>query len=81
MGSCRPALFRKRQFEPAVIVTCVRWYPAVLAQLAGCEELMAERNLTVDHTTVWRLGSGICTRNSEAITGPAEVQACNLVHG
>jgi hypothetical protein len=26
MSSGRPVLFRKRQFEPAVIVTCVRWY-------------------------------------------------------
>src|SRR5215468_7125532 len=26
MRSRRPALFRKRQFEPIIIVTCVRWY-------------------------------------------------------
>ncbi len=26
MGSRRPALFRKRQFDPAVIAICVRWY-------------------------------------------------------
>ena len=26
LRSCRPALFRKRQFAPAVIVICVRWY-------------------------------------------------------
>jgi hypothetical protein len=26
MRSCRPPLFRKRKFEPEVIVTCVRWY-------------------------------------------------------
>ena len=54
MGSCRPALFRKRQFEPAVIVTCVRWYLRFSLSLRDVEELMAERNLTVDHTTVWR---------------------------
>src|ERR671912_1054144 len=54
MGSWRPALFRKRQFEPAVIVTCVRWYLRFSLSLRDVEELMAERNLTVDHTTVWR---------------------------
>jgi transposase, IS6 family len=54
MGSCRPALFRKRQFDPAVIVTCVRWYLRFSLSLRDVEELMAERNLTVDHTTVWR---------------------------
>jgi transposase-like protein len=34
MKSCRPSLFRKRQFEPVIIVTCVRWVSAVLAQQA-----------------------------------------------
>ena len=54
MNSPRPALFRKRQFEPIVIVTCVRWYLRFSLSLRDVEELMAERNLTVDHTTVWR---------------------------
>jgi transposase, IS6 family len=45
---------RKRQFEPAVIVTCVRWYMRTSLSLRDVEELMAERNLPVDHTTVWR---------------------------
>ena len=54
MRSCRPALFRKRQFEPAVIVTCVRWYLRFSLSLRDLEELMAERGLSVDHTTVWR---------------------------
>jgi transposase-like protein len=26
MRSRRPPLFRKRKFEPEVIVTCVQWY-------------------------------------------------------
>jgi transposase, IS6 family len=54
MGSCRPALFRNRQFEPAVIVTCVRWYLRFSLSLRDVEELMAGRNLAVDHTIVWR---------------------------
>jgi hypothetical protein len=54
MSFGRPALFRKRQFEPAVIVTCVRWYLRFSLSLRDVEELMAERNLSVDHTTVWR---------------------------
>ena len=54
MSSGRPVLFRKRQFEPAVIVTCVRWYLRFSLSLRDVEELMAERNLAVDHTTVWR---------------------------
>ena len=54
MSSCRPPLFRKRQFEPEVIVTCVRWYLRFCLSLRDLEELMAERGLTVDHTTIWR---------------------------
>ena len=54
MGTRRPPLFRKRQFEPTIIVTCVRWYLRFSLSLRDVEELMAERGLSVDHTTVWR---------------------------
>src|SRR6516165_9506705 len=54
MRSRRPALFRKRQFEPIIIVTCVRWYFRFSLSLRDIEELMAERGLAVDHTTIWR---------------------------
>ena len=54
MGSCRPSLFWKRRFEPEVIVTCVRWYLRFCLSLRDLEELMAERGLAVDHTTIWR---------------------------
>ena len=50
----RPALFRKRQFEPIIIATCVRWYCRFCLSLRDLEELMAERGLAVDHTTIWR---------------------------
>jgi transposase, IS6 family len=54
MSGSRPALFRNRQFDPMVIVTCVRWYLRFTLSLRDVEELMAERSLSVDHTTVWR---------------------------
>src|SRR5215469_1136435 len=50
----RPKVFQKRQFEPDVIVTCVRWYFRFSLSLRDVEELMAERGLSVDHTTIWR---------------------------
>ena len=40
MNSSRPALFRKRQFEPVVIVTCVSWYLRFSLSLRDVEELM-----------------------------------------
>jgi transposase-like protein len=54
MRSNRPPLFRKRKFEPEVIVTCVRWYLRFGLSLRDLEELMAERGLAVDHTSIWR---------------------------
>jgi transposase, IS6 family len=54
MGFGRGSLFRKRQFAAEIIVTCVRWYLRFSLSLRDVEELMAERGLSVDHTTVWR---------------------------
>jgi IS6 family transposase len=54
MKETRPALFRGRHFDPEIIVTCVRWYLRFCLSLRNVEELMAERGLEVDHTTVWR---------------------------
>ncbi len=50
----RPALFKGRHFESAIIVLCVRWYLRFGLSFRNLEELMAERNLTVDHVTIWR---------------------------
>ena len=41
-------LFRKRQFEPIIIVTCVRWYCRFSLSLRDLKELMTERGLAVD---------------------------------
>ena len=54
MKTCRPPLFRKRQFEPVIIITCVRWYLRYPLSARNVESLIAERGLWVDHTTVWR---------------------------
>src|ERR1044072_5847890 len=53
MKSCRPPLFRKRKFAPEVIVSCVRWYFRFCLSLRDLEELMAERGVAVDDTTIW----------------------------
>src|SRR5215471_15500885 len=54
MKSCRPPLFHKRLFEPTVIVTCVRWYLRFSLSLRDVKEMMAQRGLSVDHTSVYR---------------------------
>jgi len=50
----RPALFRGRHFEAEIIVLCVRWYLRFGLSFRNLEELMVERNVTVDHVTIWR---------------------------
>jgi len=53
MEFCRAPLFHKRQFAAEIIVTSVRWYLRFSLSLRDVEELMAERGLSIDHTTVW----------------------------
>src|SRR5881296_1595876 len=54
MKQSRPAIFRGRHFEPEIIATCVCWYLRFSLSLRNLEEMMAERRLLVDHTTIWR---------------------------
>jgi len=54
MRSRRPALFRKRQFEPIIIVTCARSYSRFSLSLRDLKDLMGESGLTVDHSTMRR---------------------------
>src|SRR3979490_1511655 len=50
----RPALFKGRHFEAEIIVLCVRLYLRFGLRFRNLEEIMAERNLHVDHVTIWR---------------------------
>jgi transposase, IS6 family len=50
----RPVLFKWRHFEPVIIVCAVRWYLRYSLSYRDVEELVTERGLSVDHTTIWR---------------------------
>jgi IS6 family transposase len=50
----RPSIFKWRQTEPALILCAVRWYLRYSLSLRDVEELLLERGLEADHTTVWR---------------------------
>jgi len=54
MRAQRKELFKGRHFEAEIIVLCVRWYLRFGLSLRNLEEMMAERNLSVDHVTIWR---------------------------
>jgi transposase-like protein len=47
-------MFKGRHFDRSVILLCVRWYLSYGLSLRDLEEIMAERGLSVDHSTVHR---------------------------
>jgi putative transposase len=47
-------MFKGRHFDHSVILLCVRWYLAYNLSLRDLKEMMAERGLSVDHSTVHR---------------------------
>lgn len=47
--------FRWRHFHSEIILLCVRWYAAPMrSATASLQEMMVERGLAVDHTTIFR---------------------------
>ena len=50
----RPTIFKWRQTEPTLILCAARWYLRYSLSLRDVEELLEERSLEADHTTVWR---------------------------
>jgi IS6 family transposase len=54
MRQSRPAPFHGRHFRDDIIVLCVRWYLRYPLSYRDLEEMMAERGLTVDHSTMAR---------------------------
>jgi transposase, IS6 family len=50
----RPAIFKWRQTESGPILCAVPWYFRYSLSLRDVEDLLEERGLNVDHTTVWR---------------------------
>ena len=53
-NATRPAIFKWRQTAPELILCAVRWYLRYSLSLRDVEELLAERGLAADHTTIWR---------------------------
>ena len=54
MHERQSALFRGRHFRSEVIILCVRWYLRYPMSYRNLEEMMAERGLSVDHSTIAR---------------------------
>src|SRR5947209_13020510 len=52
MGTATP--FKWRHFEAGIMLLCVRWYLRYALSDRDLEEMMQERGLYVDHTTIYR---------------------------
>ena len=45
--------FKWRHFQPEIILLTVRWYLRYALSYRDLEEMMTERGLSIDHTTIW----------------------------
>jgi transposase, IS6 family len=52
MNSKQP--FRWKHFQGEIILLCVRWYLRYALSYRNLEEIMMERGISVDHTTIYR---------------------------
>lgn len=46
--------FKWRHYESDIILLCVRWYCRYCLSYRNLEEMMNERGLSIDHTTIYR---------------------------
>jgi transposase-like protein len=47
-------LFRGRHFRDEIVILCVRWYLRCSLSYRDLEDMMTERGLSVDHSTIAR---------------------------
>ena len=59
--------FKWRHFQAEIILLCVRWYLRYPLSYRDLEEMMCERGLHIDHTTIFRSRAALRTRTGEAL--------------
>ena len=50
----RDAIYAKRHFDTEIIVLCVRWYITYRLSYRDLVAMMAERGVSISHTTMMR---------------------------
>ena len=76
MDSCRGSLFQKRHFAADIIVTWCAGAIVFRLSLRDVEELMAERGLSVDHTTIWRWAQTYAPGSAAPLARPIKSRGC-----
>ena len=64
--------FKWRHFQAEIILLCVRWYLRYPLSYRDLEEMMLERGLHVDHTTIYRSRAKLRPRTGETLPSPSE---------
>jgi hypothetical protein len=80
MRSRRPPLFRKRKFEPTIIITGVRWYRPVLPEPVGFGGADGRTWLGGGPHHQLALGSARRTGSTPAAARYSEAKILHLVH-
>ena len=60
--------FKWRHYEAEIILLCVRWYLRYALSYRDLEEMMLERGLYVDHTTIYRWGEPLCSGDRQTLS-------------
>ena len=58
--------FKWRHYEGEIILTCVRWYLRYALSYRDLEEMMTERGLSVDHSTIFRWVQDMLQKSTSA---------------
>jgi transposase, IS6 family len=53
-GAILLSMFKRRRFPAAIILLCVRWYCKYAISYRDLAEMMPERGVTVDPSTIFR---------------------------
>jgi len=66
------APFKGRHFQSDIILLCVRWYLRYPLSYRQLEEMMLERGLHVDHTTISRSRAVLCPGTGKTVPTSCE---------
>ena len=64
----QPNPFKWRHFESDIIRLGVRWYLRYALSYRDLEEMMRQRGLQVDHTTIYRSRPAVCPRTGQTLS-------------
>jgi transposase, IS6 family len=64
--------FKWRHYEAEIILLCVRWYLRYSLSYRDLEEMMLERGLHIDHSTIYRSRAMLRSRTGEALLASSQ---------